>query len=962
VFGLTNGSFLNLGTLLRSTSTGTVIANFNLNNDGTVEVNTGTLSLTGAAGTSTGTFAVATGATLDFSGTAHTLASTSVVSGNGTLRFRAPGSFNLAGTITVANTSIIAGTANFIHDENLPNLTLNGHLTGSGNVTVQNVLTVTGLADMQGSGRTRSNGTLMFTASDGFVLNGRTLDNAGTATWTGSEDVSGSNGGVFNNLRGATVDLQGDGRFFIGLSQSSFVNAGILRKSAGSGSTTINNVFINTGTVEADTGTLSLAGGGTGSGTFTAAAGGTLEVAGPYVLDIGSAVTGAGTIRFSGNGAVTVAATDTAANTTVTGGPVNFLNDATLPSLTLSGGTVSVGNRLTVSGLLSVTTASTLSGTGSTRANGGMALSGRLTVIGGPLDNVGLATVTGAASIALGGGAVFTNLAGATVDVQHDTPFSAALGGGTFINDGTFRKSAGNGSASINFQFQNDSLVEVDTGTLSIAGNGSSNGMFTVAAGAALNLTADTYTLDMGSEVTGPGALFFSGTGLITVAGTVMPGNTTVTSTTVNFLSDVNLPSLTLNGNLEGPGTVTIAGLLTWVAGSMSGPGLTLADGGIAFSGSQGVILNGRTLDNRGTATWTGTGSISLRNGAVLDNLPGTTFDVRTDASFAGSVDGSFVNEGSFRKSAGIGTSSLDAAFTNTGTVDIATGGLNLTGAFTNFSAATDTLSGGTYEVTSLFRFTDAAIVTNGAVIILDGPTSQISDEAGHAALGQLATNLASAGFTLTHGRRFATGAAFTNAGQVTLDAASSFTTTGSYTQTSGVTDLGGGVLTASPGVDLEGGVVTGSGTVQGDLMNGGVVSPGGDGTNGILTVTGNYVQTAAGILNIDLGGVNAGTHYDQVQIGGAATLDGTLNVALIGGYVPQVGDTFLILTFNSATSTFATVNGLDLGNGLYLEPVYGDTGLTLVTMSQPESLLPGVVLSSGDEQVIPESQEPILG
>jgi hypothetical protein len=858
------------------------------------------------------------------------------------------------GSLSLASASVFEGA-----------LSLNGGtLTGAGDQTVQGPFTWINGA-LSGSGHTRTNGSLALSGAGSLTLNGRILDIAGTATWTAMATLGLTNGAVLNTLRGATLDLTHDGTFIQG--DGTFVNVGTVRKSAGTSSTVIFTAFFNNGTVEINTGALLLEAPGSASGTFTVSAGATLQFSAAYVLDAGSAVAGAGTvfddIVFPAVGMVTVAGSYTVAHTTVIGnGPVDFVSSETLPTLTLAGGTVSVGSQLTVSGLLSVTMSSTLAGTGLAQINGGMALSGMLTVTGLPVENASLATVTGAGSIALGGGAVFTNLAGATVDVQHDTPFNAALGGGTFVNEGTFRKSAGNGSTSIDFQFNDDGLVEVDTGTLSFAGNGTSNGSFTVAAGAALNLTADAYTLNAGSAITGLGTLFFSGSGVITVAGTVMSRNTTVTSTTVDFLSNVDLPSLTLNGTLAGPGTVTVDGLLTWVAGSMSGAGLTQANGGLAFSGSQGVVLDGRTLDNRGTATWTGTGSISLRDGAVFDNLPGATFDVRTDASFAGSVDGSFVNEGTFRKSAGSRTTSVDAAFTNTGTVDIATGGLNLTGGLTNFSVATDTLTGGTYHVMSLFRFADAALVANGAVIILDGPAAQISDEAGHDALAQLATNLATAGFTLTRGRRFTTGAAFTNAGQVALDAASSFTTTGSYTQTAGVTDLGSGVLTASPGVDLQGGVLTGAGTVNGDLMNGGVVSPGGDGTTGILTVTGNYLQTAASVLNIDLGGVNAGTQYDQVQIGGTAILDGTLNVALIGGYVPQVGDSFLILTFSSVAGTFATVNGLDLGNGLYLDPAYGDTGLTLVTMLQPERLLAGAALPSWRDRAIPQGQESING
>ena len=44
--------------------------------------------------------------------------------------------------------------------------------------------------------------------------------------------------------------------------------------------------------------------------------------------------------------------------------------------------------------------------------------------------------------------------------------------------------------------------------------------------------------------------------------------------------------------------------------------------------------------------------------------------------------------------------------FTNTGTVNVNEGTLSVSGPFTNYDAATDTITGGTYNVTSNFRFT----------------------------------------------------------------------------------------------------------------------------------------------------------------------------------------------------------------------------------------------------------------
>ena len=68
--------------------------------------------------------------------------------------------------------------------------------------------------------------------------------------------------------------------------------------------------------------------------------------------------------------------------------------------------------------------------------------------------------------------------------------------------------------------------------------------------------------------------------------------------------------------------------------------------------------------------------------------------------------------------------------------------------------------------------------------------------------------------------------------------------------------------------------------------------------------------------FNVEIGGTTAGTQYDQVVVGGAATigtastLRGTLNVSLINGFATPATDTdFTILTASSVSGVFANVN-----------------------------------------------------
>ena len=99
--------------------------------------------------------------------------------------------------------------------------------------------------------------------------------------------------------------------------------------------------------------------------------------------------------------------------------------------------------------------------------------------------------------------------------------------------------------------------------------------------------------------------------------------------------------------------------------------------------------------------------------------------------------------------------------------------------------------------------------------------------------------------------------------------------------------------------------------------------------------VTDDYIQTADGALNIELGGLVAGDDHDVLDVGDIADLDGTLNITLIDSFSPQLGDSFVIMTFASSVGDFATYNGLNLGGGLELEPSFTATSLTL-TVVQP--------------------------
>jgi hypothetical protein len=165
--------------------------------------------------------------------------------------------------------------------------------------------------------------------------------------------------------------------------------------------------------------------------------------------------------------------------------------------------------------------------------------------------------------------------------------------------------------------------------------------------------------------------------------------------------------------------------------------------------------------------------------------------------------------------------------------------------------------------------------------------------------------------------------AGFDNAGTVTIAAGGTFSTFGlDYIQSAGTTTVDGTLV--APNVEVNGGSLTGSGTIQANVINAGTVAPGD--TFGTLTIQGNYTQTATGVLDIHISGANA---YGQLAVTGSATLSGTLQMSFVNGYVPAVGTDFQILTFADSAGSFTTELGLSLPP-LFLNPVWQSNSLTL--------------------------------
>src|SRR5690606_32248359 len=286
-------------------------------NDGTVRVASGTLRLNnGGGGGGSGAFEVLAGRTLQVSNGTHTYDAASSLGGAGTLRMTG-GTAHFDGAVALTGPTLVSGGTLRLGDaaatSNLAGVTLSGGTFGSGGeLNVNGLLTWTGgtlggplsgpagVVHLLGGASAEGDGVKRFALG--------TVNNAATFTWSGTGDLEIGGPTTFDNLEGATFDIRNDARWTRTNGTLQFVNRGLVVKSAGTGTTTIQtpfDPFNNDGEVRVEVGTLSVRISGSGSastdtGAWHVAEGATLQF-GSHQRTFTEEATlgGAGTVDFT---------------------------------------------------------------------------------------------------------------------------------------------------------------------------------------------------------------------------------------------------------------------------------------------------------------------------------------------------------------------------------------------------------------------------------------------------------------------------------------------------------------------------------------------------------------------------------------------------------------------------------------------------------------------------------------
>jgi uncharacterized repeat protein (TIGR01451 family) len=581
---------------------------------------------------------------------------------------------------------------------------------------------------------------------------------------------------------------------------------------------------------------------------------------------------------------------------------------------------------------------------------------------GGVLNNAG-GTITLQGSIGItsstGGGSII-NATGQTIDGNGTTQIDAAV-----TNNGTLKCSvntsiirlansgtqtlagtvdmSGGSSASLQlangtyndagFTFIGPGSLVLNSGALNI-NNDKSVAHFGMSGGTTTVASPKTFTLGqfdfLGGTLTGAGTTNVNGAGMnvgssaptLVTGGHALALNATTSynASSINFLTIGPSTSMTNFSTFN----VNTAGKIGGSTGLIQNNG-TFAIGAVIVQVDAAFNHSGTlTIPPGGTLNLAGGGSSTstINNSGFLDFGGGTyTINPGTSTTIGGGVK---VTAGTVNSSINLTLSNfglLGGTFTGSGNLTFSNGVWSA-GTLASTGAASATVSGGTFTIDGLLgaMTLDTRTLVNNSTINYPANTNALSlingasiNNASGATFDIKADQPISGGsitnagtFQKSNGSGTSSLPPMSNSNTVILNSGTmSFP---AYTQTAGTTTFLTGSIAVTPGtMQLNGGTLTGSGLVTGNVSNAGAtIQPGNGLSTGLVQINGAYSQSA-GNLNIRLGGTTPATQYDQLQVFGSSTLSGgNLNVSLINSFVPANGNTFDVFTFSSKSGDFA--------------------------------------------------------
>ena len=667
---------------------------------------------------------------------------------------------------------------------------------------------------------------------------------------------------------------------------TAFNNAGTLASGGASGSMIINlngsgSIFINSGTLEATTGTTLTLSKGQSTPTTLTNTGGTIKTTGTGILNISG---GANSSWIISGGALT----------NVSGGTINYL----------------IRNQLQLSADAIFTNAGTVN-----------------------FDEPTL-TSSGVYGLRLNGTSKFLNsgtfnLNRNPLNNPHATPnnatLSSALDTTEINNSGTMNFAAvgDNNAIPVSYAGLDFSAVAqtlTNTGTINLESKSTTHNVAlnsTITTGTGLTLTgAGTLKMIVGTggsvtrtQITGSNGIITQASGhTIRGAGTIGAGQLKTFTNDGTVLADDASYALTLDPRDH-----------TQLS---TGVGSFINNGTVRASGAGGLVLNDGLFTNNGTFQIQGTSSLTQNAGAIVTNNSGKTLDIQGAWNSGTGGGGLIKNTGSISYNSAVNSTNT-IGLTGTGTFTKAgTGSLSLSGA--NTLSGGITITGGTLTVGAGAGTTFTAATSNGTYTVTTADTAGL-------VVGQTITGTGLPGSTFITG--ITSGTTFTISNNASSSQATTSLTAAAFSSLgSGPVTINGGTLQLGAGnhsvssVAFTAGTLAGTGTLAGLVTTAGtssVIAPGN--SAGTLTLSTGLNAAAGASFAFELG-----SSSDLLSLGaftGSTAAGGLLfNFSNSGGLT--AGTTYTLLNFNSVSGfDYTDLATGSIASGFVLDETFGTDG-----------------------------------
>jgi hypothetical protein len=406
--------------------------------------------------------------------------------------------------------------------------------------------------------------------------------------------------------------------------------------------------------------------------------------------------------------------------------------------------------------------------------------------------------------------------------------------------------------------------------------------------------------------------------------------------------------SVTNNGTITAVGDVLQKGGDVADAGTITTTGNWLYNAG-TFALSAGT-LTANNLDVAVGVVFSGYGSVyaNVLNDGEIDTVSGAPSPLY--------VYGSYTQLIGTQQNPSVTNVKYGATLQVTGLVDVQGGTVNVDGngsnliALANFSQENGwvDLNLGMVNVTGVYAESGGLTTLEAGTLTADGsgdPSGyglQVTNYAVLSGYGFIKAGTFDADEIDVVGGTLAVTGGYKQTGTTNVASNATLSVTGMLDEQAGALNMADSTLHVYGGYLIESAaLLDGGGSLIADVTNSGTIECGSataldgfvvlrDTTNNVDVINGNFAQTATGVLDMKIGGVNA---YDRLGVNGTVSLGGTLNLNLIDGYVPSPNDQFFMIQGNGSGG-FAAISLPTENNGTFV-PKYNWDGMAFYVYFQ---------------------------